>query len=361
MNLNYYVPRESYIYLLSEMIRKNDRRPIRIFTAFLATIGQFGIVLALCIFKLDRSQWPFFLIWSILLAGLTILRRSTVSLRAKGTLQRLEYTGQLSPDYWEKHRLRVHDSALFLNYGQLESTCALSSVSRIDEIHGTLYVYCENAVFDIIPQTAFDSSEAMHTFAQQLLQLAHEQHSEQAVCSSKNDTSEFDWEMDPKDFLNGQYFAYRTLYYRYRFLRKATFLRLAVSVFAVVNLIANHSAVNTIICVLLLLLANLENISMIPAICKKRIRTETGNWKGSQKFGLSIGEHALSFSSEQEQVSIPFDRINLCEEIQPYFVISWNQFPAVIIPKEKLNDERAAHIIRQVKSRMKPEAQSSGS
>lgn len=361
MNLNYYVPRESYIYLLAEMIRKNDRRPIRLFTAFLATVGQFGIVLALCVFKLERSQWPFFLIWSVLLVGLTILRRSTVSLRAKGTLQRLEYTGQLPPDYWEKHRLEIHDSALVLNYGQQESTCALSSVSRIDELQGALYVYCENAVFDIIPQTAFDSSEDMHAYAQHLLQLAQEKRSVQTVCASKSDTSGLTWEMDPDDFLDGQYFAYRTLYYRYRFLRKATFLRLAVSVFAVVNLMANRSAVNIIICVLLLLLANLENISMIPAICRKRIRTETGNWSGSRKFGLSIGEEGLSFSSGQEQVSIPFDRINLCEEIQTYFVISWNQFPAVILPKEKLNDEQAAHIIRQVKSRMKPEAQSSSS
>ena len=62
--------------------------------------------------------------------------------------------------------------------------------------------------------------------------------------------------MEERDFEEGQYLAYRTLYYRYRFLRKATFIRLAVSVAAMINLMSNRTPVNIGVSVLILLLAN---------------------------------------------------------------------------------------------------------
>lgn len=350
MKLTYTIPRENYVALLADMIRRNDRRPLRILTALLLTIGQLSLVIALCIFKLDESQRWFFLVWSVLVAGLTVLRRCTVWQRAKGTLQRLEYSGQLHKDYWEKHRLKVDDSGLHLQYGQQGCSCPLSAVSRIDQIHDALYVYCGDAVFDIVPLSAFDSVQEMETFAKKLQDLSRQRASAQDEKELELNRSEIRWEMDDKSFLNAQYLAYRTLYYRYRFLRKATFLRLAVSVFAVVNLVTNHAVSNVVICVLLLLLANLENISMLPPICKKRIDMETGSWKQSSKYGLSMEDEGLRFYSEHEQTYIPLPEINLCEQVGNYGIIAWKNFPAVVIPKEKLEENRVAQIFQRVQN-----------
>ena len=107
MELTYQVPRDAYVNLLESMIRKNDRRPLKMLTALLLTVGQMTAVILLCIFKLEGSQRIFVLIWSVLVAGITVLRRCTARQRAKGTLTRLEYSGQLPEDYWKKHRLTV--------------------------------------------------------------------------------------------------------------------------------------------------------------------------------------------------------------------------------------------------------------
>ena len=112
MELTYQVPRDTYVNLLESMIRKNDRRPLKMLTALLLTVGQMAAVILLCIFKLEGSQRIFVLIWSVLVAGITVLRRCTARQRAKGTLTRLEYSGQLPEDYWKKHRLTVAEREL---------------------------------------------------------------------------------------------------------------------------------------------------------------------------------------------------------------------------------------------------------
>ena len=73
--LTYQVPRQAYTALLADMIRWNERRPIRIMTLLLLTVGQMAAVLVLCLFRLEGGERGFFLAWSLLLAGITVLRR----------------------------------------------------------------------------------------------------------------------------------------------------------------------------------------------------------------------------------------------------------------------------------------------
>ena len=108
--------------------------------------------------------------------------------------------------------------------------------------------------------------------------------------------------MDEKQFLDGQFIAFRTLYYRYRFVRRATFIRLAASVAAVVNLMANRTPLGIAASAVVLLVANLENISMIPALSRLRIRRELGAWEGSCAFRLSMQQDTLLFASEKSAV-----------------------------------------------------------
>ena len=99
MDMTYRVSKNAYIELLADMVRRNDSRPLKLLTAFLLTFGQMAAVAVLCVTRLEGSTRLFAIVWSLLLAGITLLRRKTVRQRAKGTLQRLEYAGPI------QHRL----------------------------------------------------------------------------------------------------------------------------------------------------------------------------------------------------------------------------------------------------------------
>ena len=350
MELRYRVPKELYIGLLADMIRKNERRPLKVFVALLMTAGQMAVVIWLCMSRLEGDQRVFSLVWSLLLAGLTVLRRCTIKQRAKGTLRRLEGS-QLPEDYWKEHRLRTAGRQLHLSYGNQKLTCPLYGITRIDEKAEALYLYCENTIFDIIPADAFQNREDMLKFAETIRGLAaSESNAPEEDRTQKMVPGGVTWEMEERDFENGQYLAFRTLYYRYRFLRKATFIRLAVSVAAVVNLMNHLTPIHITLSAVVLLLANLENLSMVPVICRMRIRREVGNWRGSKVYHLALHEDNLLYTSDCAGVNIPTDKINLCEEIGAYYVLAWNNFPAVIIPREKLQEPEIDELIQTVKT-----------
>lgn len=353
MNLTYQVPRELYIELLAEMIRRNDRRPLRMLIAALMTVGQMAVVILLCVFRLESGQRVFFLIWSVLLAGLTVLRRSTVKQRAGGSLRRLEYSGQLSEDYWREHRLRTVGQEIQLSYGAQRLSCPLFGITRVEEKPGALYLYCENTIFDIVPESAFPSREAMLEFAENIRGMAAQGELPRTEQPAKEPgfTDGVSWTMEERAFEEGQYLAFRKLYYRFRFLRPATFVRLAVSVVAMLNLVRELTPVNVTLSAVVLLLANLENLSMVPAVSRLRIRREVGAWHGSSAYRLALRGDTLLFAADRASVSIPINKINLCEEIGPYFAIAWNRFPAVILPREAGRGAETAALLKEIKTR----------
>ena len=354
MDLTYQVSKETYIDLLADMVRRNDRRPLKVVTALLLTVVQMAVVLMLCVFRLEGQQRTFAIVWSLLLAGITLLRRCTVRQRAAGTLRRLEYSGQLPEDYWQKHRLRTVGSELRVSYGAQRLSCPLHAVGPVEERENALYLYCGGAIFDIVPVSAFSDRPAMLAFAQSL--RAQAEHAEMpgepvekgAVPASGSDLS---WKMDEKTFVDGQYLAFRTLYYRCRFIRPATFVRLAVSVAAVINLMSNRTPLNIAASAVILLLANLENISMIPAITRLRIRKETGSWEGSTEYRLGLQNDTLLFASDKASAAIPLDKITLCEKVGPYYLIVWSNFPAVVLPEEICRSSEAEALLRKIKDR----------
>lgn len=351
MDMTYRVSKNAYIELLADMVRRNDSRPLKLLTAFLLTFGQMAAVAVLCVTRLEGSTRLFAIVWSLLLAGITLLRRKTVRQRAKGTLQRLEYAGQLPEDYWREHKLRTAGKELRVSYGDQRLSCPLHAVGPVEERPDALYIYCGGTIFDIIPAEAFKNAEAMRRFARDLRAAA-----EQAeMPGEKTDAvptaaADITWEMDEKHFLDGQFLAFRTLYYRYRFVRRATFIRLAASVAAVINLMANRTPLSIAASVIILLLANLENISMIPALSRLRIRKELGSWEGSAEFRLSVQKDALLFASDQSAVAIPKEKINLCEKIGPYYIIAWSSFPAVILPEAQAAEPQTAALLRQIEN-----------
>ncbi|WP_312942745.1 hypothetical protein [Oscillibacter sp.] len=349
MDLTYKVPKQAYIDLLADMIRRNERRPIRVFTLFLLTVVQMAAVILLCIFRLNPDQRVFFLVWSILLAALTLLRRCTVMSRAKGTLRRLEYTGQLPEDFWKEHKLGTVDGQLRLRYGAQRISCPLHGLSRVEERAEALHLYCGETMFDIVPDSAFPNREAMKRFARSLRDQAA--HSQPPTAKRENVPEDgLSWHMEENILEDGQYLAFRTLYYRHRFLRSATFVRLVISVLAVINLFRDASALNIALSVVLLVLANLENLSMLPFICRLRIRREVGDWRGSEEYHLSLRENTVVFASDRAEARIPVEKINLCEKVGPYYLIGWSSFPAVVLPAQVWQTPEVSALTEEIKA-----------
>ncbi len=352
MDMTYRVSKNAYIELLADMVRRNDSRPLKLFTMFLLTFGQMAAVAVFCVTRLQGRERVFAIIWSLLLACITLLRRRTVRQRAKGTLQRLEYAGQLPEDYWREHKLRTAGNELRVTYGDQRLSCPLHAVGPVEERADALYIYCGGTIFDIIPAEAFKSADAMQRFARDLRAAAEQAEmpveKADAVPTAAADIT---WELDEKQFLDGQFAAFRTLYYRYRFVRRATFIRLAASVAAVINLMANRTPLSIAASVVVLLIANLENISMIPALSRLRIRRELGAWEGSRAFRLSMQQDTLLFASEKSAVTIPIDKVNLCEKVGTYYIIAWSSFPAVILPESAAQSLETAALLRRLEER----------
>ena len=53
MDMTYRVSKNAYIELLADMVRRNDSRPVKLFTTFLLTLGQMAAVAVLCATRLE--------------------------------------------------------------------------------------------------------------------------------------------------------------------------------------------------------------------------------------------------------------------------------------------------------------------
>ncbi len=209
--------KNAYIELLADMVRRNDSRPVKLFTTFLLTLGQMAAVAVLCATRLEGRERVFAIVWSLLLAGITLLRRRTVRQRkghAAASGIRRSAPGGLLARAQAAHRRKRAARQLRRPAPFLPASCGRPVEERAD----ALYIYCGGTIFDIIPAEAFKNAEAMQRFARDLAR----RQSRPKMPGEKTDAvptaaADLTWEMDEKQFLDGQFIAFRTLYYRYRF------------------------------------------------------------------------------------------------------------------------------------------------
>ena len=95
MDMTYRVSKNAYIELLADMVRRNDSRPIKLLTTFLLTIGQMAAVAVLYATRLEGRERVFAIVWSLLLAGITLLRRREVSDKLIAALEAAEQTDEV--------------------------------------------------------------------------------------------------------------------------------------------------------------------------------------------------------------------------------------------------------------------------
>ena len=95
MDMTYRVSKNAYIELLADMVRRNDSRPIKLLTTFLLTLGQMAAVAMLYATRLEGRERVFAIVWSLLLAGITLLRRREVSDKLIAALEAAEQTDEV--------------------------------------------------------------------------------------------------------------------------------------------------------------------------------------------------------------------------------------------------------------------------
>ena len=95
MDMTYRVSKNAYIELLADMVRRNDSRPIKLLTTFLLTLGQMAAVAVLYATRLEGRERVFAIVWSLLLAGSTLLRRREVSDKLIAALEAAEQTDEV--------------------------------------------------------------------------------------------------------------------------------------------------------------------------------------------------------------------------------------------------------------------------
>ena len=95
MDMIYRVSKNAYIELLADMVRRNDSRPIKLLTTFLLTLGQMAAVAVLYATRLEGRERVFAIVWSLLLAGITLLRRREVSDKLIAALEAAEQTDEV--------------------------------------------------------------------------------------------------------------------------------------------------------------------------------------------------------------------------------------------------------------------------
>ena len=337
MKLEYLVTENDYISLLADMLRKNDRRPIKQFLFFMLTVGQMAIIAYMCAFKLDSSRWPFYIGWSIAVAALNILHRKTVRARAKGTLLRLKAGSQLPEDYWQPHKLKEGREGLELRYGEIRTLCTFGGLTNIEERNGLIYLYSGGNIFDIIPTETFKTANAKKEFLDWMhrFQMTDSTDLEPAAKYWDNSSEiKLQFTLKDSDFLNAQISAFRSLYLKYQFGKGSSLIRLAISVFAVVNFVMAPSTLNLLLSVVLLLILNTTNISVLTPLGRMRIRRELGEaWQNGGDIVLSIGDRGIWYRCGEELMLVPYDNINAIDETKTYRYLSWGRFPAIVIPK----------------------------
>ena len=95
MDMTYRVSKNAYIELLADMVRRNDSRPIKLLTTFLLTLGQMAAGAVLYATRLEGRERVFAIVWSLLLAGITLLRRREVSDKLIAALEAAEQTDEV--------------------------------------------------------------------------------------------------------------------------------------------------------------------------------------------------------------------------------------------------------------------------
>ena len=359
MKVTYKVTEEDYTKLLAGLIRKRDRRPAQRVMFFLLTAGQIAVVAWLCIFRLAPGQRLFYIVWSLLLAGFTVLRRCTAHSRAKGTLLRLKDNGQLPADYWEEHTLSETREGLVLTYGNACTVCPKGAFSGVSLEDGLYYVRAGENIFDIIPETAFPSEKEKQEFLKALQEFREKRPEGEEMIAGDGHTesgngteagSALTFPLTGDAFVRLQAQAFRTVYVRWQLTERMSLFKIAASVFLCIIAILNFSWGTAALAAALILLLNRNHLMVLTPLLTLRVKKELGPFAEGGTYSLSAEEKGFCLSLASNRLFIPYDRIDAAEDFRYGRLYSWGRLPAAVIPADFLSEPSGRAFLERAES-----------
>ena len=347
--------------MLAGFIRKRDQRLSRRIMLFLMTLGQMGLVAWLCMTKLERSQWAFYIVWSLLLAAVSILRVLTFRQRAKGTLLRLKDNGQLPEDFWKPHHLSETKEGLALTYGSVRTVCAPGELSSFLEEDGLIYLKAGENIFDIVPAGGFATEQKKQDFLDDLRHFCERgpsavEKDAGAGAFSENDKNAKSilYKQDEKTFIRTQASAFRSVYMRYQFVEKVSLLKLAATVFLIAVAVMNFSAGTAVMAAALTTLLNRNHLLVLTPLLTLRVKKELGAWAEGEEIRLDAGSTGVRMRRGKEQVLVDYKEISAPEDGRYGRLYSWGRLPVIIVPPELLDTADGKAFLSAVETGRRP-------
>lgn len=173
MKLSFSVSEEDYLSALLYLLRRKNRTPMRIFTSFVLTAGQFLGVLALAVSGLfSAGQSIFLVVLSAIVMVLNGIFYLPTPWRARMLHKKMKRSGQWDEEYEKRHTLTWEGDKLVLRYGKVCHRLPAASVSRLADWRGELLVMTGEVLFCLLPPAVWEGQQTCtrEAFRKELLE-----------------------------------------------------------------------------------------------------------------------------------------------------------------------------------------------
>lgn len=162
MKLNYSVSRDDYKKIIAHTLKQKAATTKSRILFLLGTIGQMALVLGLILFyPLSTTQKVILGILSLAAAVRNYIAGRAFPLRSKLILSQMESNGQVHPEFWKKHSLKVKEDGIELIYGENEFLFPWENLAPAERDSEFFYLKsCTMAVLEGIPLSAFPENYA---------------------------------------------------------------------------------------------------------------------------------------------------------------------------------------------------------
>lgn len=344
MKLSYTVSKEEYLSALLFLLRRKSRTPMRIFTTFMLTLGQFMGVLAFCLLdSLDPWKKAVLLILSVIVGFANGLMCLPTPWKARMLLWRTKRNGQWDSEYEKRHNLFWEEDKLVLQYGKVRQKLPAVSVSELPVWKGALLVMTGDVLFCVIPAAVFEGKKAalrdklIREICDHKFRESREQIREKREELKKKGEIPYRYHYDEKTYLEALREACRRVYLTGLAWRMPEILRLLT----VLGLIAVAVGVTTTSWRVLALLATCILLYpyvrvFSPWVCRvlRRDIQDVLSFQPGHEAELYSNEEALVFLGDIHCLVIPWEDVYMVKKLHRSTVLYLKNRMSVPIPRD---------------------------
>ncbi|MGE4485769.1 MAG: hypothetical protein AB7C97_11730 [Oscillospiraceae bacterium] len=356
MKLSYDITEAEYLNMLTAMLKRAERTPMRIAAFLMLTIVQMCWVgCMLLTADLSHRDMAILGALSAVLALINILFRALRRVRAKNALKNMKASGQILPDYWKAHALTVKGGEISLTFGGIKLVSACLDIGPVATTDGLLLLYSGGKIFEAVPVRAFPSDGAKNRFIELLKESAET--AEEPFDIPEGAVWALRYETDGRDFLLSQVRCFRAVWLSRNMLKPFPIIKLAASVYMLYYAVTKASLITGIFLTLFVIAINLTAIIVLSPAAKfyllRKVPAlhvpESGAVKAEAYFtGDKAYFRAIGKASETR-----LREASLCRALGRDIAVYFGAWPALVIPPSAFKSrEEGDKFVFFVKARM---------